>query len=524
MRLRAHATRCNPDDMRSFACIVALAAGLMAWPTRVAAGPVEQVAQFAAQPDDPDVMVLRHEYGGEGLIFTRDGGVNWQLMCGSALQPTGLTQTLSRLGPVAFDADGVLHMGTFGGLLRDDATGCAWTSESTFADQWVSDVTRHPTDASILFAITSSGGEGKMNGVYRRDGATAQWKALGTQDAILISRLFVVELGGGKLRLYEGAVRGMLGMAPNFTPNYITRVSDDLGETWTEHEFGQTDGTVRLEAVDPKNPDRIVVVVDHEGSSSGVAGAPDDILISDDQGATFTTWTSVVSFGGLAIAPDGRAWFGDTGDSSGLEGTNGLFAAASLGAKATLLSSELHVTCLHYLPAAKRLFACDRFEAGFVIPDDGTYTQSFAFREVASFIDCPDRDLPMACERQLLSGWCGITHFPEADLCCNYSAADKEIDPKNLDPTQMEALCPGDVDAGATGGTGGAGAAGGVGGHGGTGGDGADAGPLPLPPAKKADSGGCGVADQPPRAAATWAVALGLALAFVARRVRRTRR
>jgi hypothetical protein len=89
-------------------------------------------------------------------------------MCGSAIQPTGLTQTLSRLGRAAFDGQGVLHMGIFGGMVRDDGVGCAWEATGPFADQWVSDITNHPTDPSVLFAITSSGGEGKTNGVYRR--------------------------------------------------------------------------------------------------------------------------------------------------------------------------------------------------------------------------------------------------------------------------------------------------------------------------------------------------------------------
>lgn len=496
-----------------FVGLAAFAATLMAWPGRVAAGPVEEISQFAAHPGDRDVMVLRYKFSGDGFLFTRDGGATWQLMCGSALQPTGLTQTLSNLGRVAFDEDGVLYMGTFGGLLRDDGTGCAWMTEGPFADQWVSDITTHPTDASTLFAITSSGGEGKMNGVYQRVGAKGDWKALGTQEAILISRLHVVDLGGGKLRLYEGAVRGMRGMAPNFTPKYITRVSDDLGKTWTEHEFPETDGTVRLEAVDPKNPDRIVVVVDHEPPAPGMVGNPDEIQISADQGATFKKWMSVVSFGGLAVAPDGRAWFGDAGDPSKEAVTGGVYAAASVGAKATLLSSELRVACLQYLPAFERLLVCDRFEAGFMLSDDGTYTKSFAFREIESFIDCPGRDLPATCERQLLSGLCGITHFPEADICCNYSAMDKGIDPRTLE--LPDALCPGDLDAGGTGGVGG------VSDTGGAGGDVAvDAGPPPP----KHDSGcSCGAVGATKQAPASSAALLALACIAILR-TRRGRR
>lgn len=467
--------------------VVLLALVGFALPARVAAGPVEEVVQLAVHPSDANVMTLRYQFGGDGLVFSRDGGASWQTLCTSALEASGLERPPSRLGSIVFGADGKLYMGVFGALLESDPSGCTWSTVAPFDGKWVSDVTRLWSDPSVLFAVTSSGGESEMNGVYRKVGA-AGWEALGAQEAILLSRLHAVELAGGGLRLYESAVRGThcagdlcgtdetccngpagasascmasatpcaLGVAPA-APNYLIRVSDDLGETWIEHTFGETDGTLRLEAVDPTDPDRIVVVVEREGAVAGGMGEePDTIYVSSNAGASFTEWTTVRSFGGLAFAPDGRVWFGDRGDPANPNAQRGLSYAASLDDAPTLLNGDNPVSCVHYLSESDRVFACRRFDAAFADPTTGAYTPTFDFRTTEAMLDCPEKDLCALCERQLVTAWCGITHFPEAPICCCYSDADRLMDPNLTPGTQLDATftCPpngGAVDAGTDG-------------------------------------------------------------------------
>jgi MYXO-CTERM domain-containing protein len=280
---------------------------------------------------------------------------------------------------------------------------------------------------------------------------------------------------------------------------------------------------VRLEAVDPTNPDRIVAVVDHQGASPGATGMPDELLVSDDQGATFAKWATVTEFGGIAVAPDGRTWYGDNGDPASTDGPRGIYGAASLGAEAKQINGEMRVACLGYRPASGDLFACDRFEAGFVDATSGAYTKSFGFRDVASFIECPERDLCAESERQMLGAWCGITHFPESDVCCCYPPEAKGVDPKSLRGAEAEAiLCPGDLDAGMLAlpdagppGSGGTGGASGTGGAGGT---------LPTAGTAANDDGGCSCRTPGGEARTAPVGLVALAVACFAWRRRRARR
>ncbi len=508
--------------LRTLGFAAALVAVCVAsFPGRALADPVEVLSQFAVDPAHPDVRVLRYDYGGGGLVFSRDGGASWQLMCATGLMPAG-GDSAPALGRVAFDGEGHLYIATFGALLRDDATGCAWSTDGPFDGKWVSDVTPHPSDPTVVFAITSTGGEGQTNGVYRRD-ADGSWEALGTQEAILISRLHVVDLGGGALRFYVGGVNGTLGTAPNEKPNYVIRVSDDLGETWTEHAFGETDGNLRLEAIDPTNPDRLVVVIDHE-SSSGVAVALDQIMVSDDQGATFSEWAGAVSFGGLAFAPDGRVWFGDGGDPAVSSGDKGLYFAASLDAVPAQVNGDLQVTCVDYVEAADELFVCSKFSAGTADLDTGEVTDQFSFNEVEDFVACADKDVCAACARQLLGNWCGgITHFPESKVCCCYNPEERALDPMDYTPGSTSGFqieCPdyGAVISGADGGAiGGAGGdVGAVGAQAGASGDAAgSAGAVAGSSGGSKSPGGCSCSVLAPRTGNTRASRAPLAPALV---------
>ena len=104
---------------------------------------------------------------------------------------------------------------------------------------------------------------------------------------------------------------------------------------------------MRLVAIDPKNPDRLVVTVDRYNED-------DSIFVSDDQGATFTEYLTITQVGGVTFAPDGRIWIGDTGDTLQPSRPSGLWAAASLDEQAEKIADYV-VQCLTYEPTSKTL-------------------------------------------------------------------------------------------------------------------------------------------------------------------------
>ncbi len=413
----------------------------------VRAGPLEELDQLAVAPTDPDRMVLRYLHGGEGLVFSRDGGASWRALCADGIRPAGSMAPPVRLGRIALDADGVLYMATFTGLVRDDGAGCNWQVEGPFADQWVTDVVTHPGDPRILYATTSNAGPDAENGVYRRD-ADGAWHAVGTQDAILIGRLHVVDLGKGKLRMYERAVRGMFGTTPNFRPRYLVRSSDDLGETWAEHEFGDTEGVMEVEAVDPTNADRIVVSLRFEAEEAGATKpSRDRVLVSDDRGKSFSEYLDLTQFGGVDFAPDGRIWIGDRGDSLDSDAPSGLFFATSLAEAPTRVDDTLALRCVDYRPGSDEVFVCQPYEAGRIAVDGSGYARDFAFDAVLDFVACDGLDFAPICAEALLGGWCGASHFPQAPLCCGYP--DRQGVPHcSVEGGVVDAASP-DADAGA---------------------------------------------------------------------------
>src|SRR6185503_9190446 len=131
--------------------------------------------------------------------------------------------------------------------------------------------------------------------------------------------------------------------------NYVIRVSDDDGATWTEHVYGAAGGLLNVQAVDPTNPDRLVISIERPGDAGPLPATADSVLVSSDQGKTFEPYLTVTEIGGVAFAPDGRVWIGDAGN--GLDPTQpqGLYFAKSLEEPATKLPmSNYPVQCLGF--------------------------------------------------------------------------------------------------------------------------------------------------------------------------------
>jgi MYXO-CTERM domain-containing protein len=478
------------------------------YPLTASAGPVEEIAQLAVNPADPEMMVLRYEYSGDGLFYSRDGGRSFTFVCGSAVDdPSDDAGPLIKLGPIGVSGDGKVLLGVFGGLWQDDGKGCSWTLEKDEAvvDRWVTDIVAHPSDPEVSFMITSNGGDAE-NGIIRRN-ADGSLTELGTKKAMLISRLRVVEKPDGKLRFYESGVLGQVpveidGGVMTTKPSYAIRVSDDDGETWTEHELGVLDGTMRLEAADPSNPDRIVVSIQRDKDTVTNTPLPDSVLVSSNMGESFEEWTEVTEFGAIAFSSDGEVWLGDSGDTTDTDAPRGILHAASLDEEPEVLTSAYPVRCLH--KTRDSLFVCQRFSFGTASLEDGAFTPSFELTKLESMNQCDGIDTVAVCRQQLCTGYCGTGHFARAPMCIDAYESNEERGCKPLPPP----------DAGPpTGGVGGT-----SGGDGGD--DDMDGGVTEEPAAKSSD--GCTAAGGSSTGGFTWAAAL-VALALVARRRRALR-
>ena len=116
------------------------------------------LTQFVIHPTDSKRMVVRYYNGGDGAFVTDDGGRSWKLLCDSLLFDPVMTHG----GPLVISSDGTMSMGVFTGLWHDDGRACGWSAEPRYEGQWVSAFALlDPTDPTITYAATSSGGKPK---------------------------------------------------------------------------------------------------------------------------------------------------------------------------------------------------------------------------------------------------------------------------------------------------------------------------------------------------------------------------
>lgn len=374
--------------------------------SRAFAGPVEQMVELATAPGASATMVLRYINGGGGLFFSMDQGKTWSLQCNSSfLGQGGRVQ-----GPVAILGDKTVLVLSSDGVLHADASGCGIAAETADVTKQVVDLALHPTDPMKVFAATSSSAMGAMNGVLERS-ASGQWTPIGGMDALSPLSLRAV-MKEGALRFYEVAVKPS--MMTGGASQYVLRVSDDQAKTWQEYPLATDTGRPRLRAVDPTNPDRLLIAVDR-------ATEADTVLVSKDGGKTTLKYLDVAEFGGVAFAPDGRVWIGDLGTTGGSSPTRGLYAAANLDAMpARLPIATYAVQCLGWAADTNTLYACQRFWFGNVNLASGEFTSMVRFTDVPKFVSCPGEDTAAECKAQLCLDYCGPAHFAAAPVCSAY--------------------------------------------------------------------------------------------------------
>lgn len=387
---------------RAGACVaLALLACVLGPPARAHADVRVQLSQLLLNEQQPDLVVLR--LNSRGLLISRDRGRSFALTCNAALADDLEPYT------TLLDADGRLLFATHDGLLQDDGRACGVSAVPSFAGRWLTDLARDPRDPRVVFAVHTAV-DAVPAGLLRRnaDGSVEQ---LGVADSSFIGRLRVVARPDGGLRFWQDILAAPKAPDPETgevpPAEYALRFSDDEGAHWTVRAVA-TDGIrVRLEAVDPGDPDRALVSVEHD---FGV-----QLLRSDDAGLSWQPYLSVTTLGGVAFLPDGGVLIGDAGDLN-RPAPRGLWRASSLGSPPELVTDAYPVLCLGVRASDQRVLACQPHAFGAVDLADGKFTPWVQLKDVQQLVRCDGIDVRVRCQSSLLGAYCG-TVFPCATVC-----------------------------------------------------------------------------------------------------------
>jgi hypothetical protein len=391
-------------------------------PASALAGPVEQFAQVLLHPARPDVIAVRYDNTGGGLLISREGGRSFALLCSAA---AGIARG-GRPSSAALAGSGQLLLGAFEGLQRDDGQACGFAPDPALGTRWVTDLALHPRDPGVVFAVTGNAAPAQ-NGIYSSANG-APFVPIGELADLLVSRLRVVELADGKLRFYESALASVPApaSAAGTEPRYMIRVSDDGGRHFTEHPWPLGGLGVRLEAVDPGDPDAIVVSATHSDQTTTVQ----TLFVSRDAGASFREYASFEGFSGIVIGEDRRVFITAAG-SAIADAPKGLWRADDLDEPPVLLDGGQAMTCLGRRGGDGPLFACTRYAFGRVDEESGELQELVKLTKVDRLVTCAGDDVRARCEQPMLDGYCGVSHFPCAPVCDLYPQAlgALELDP-----------------------------------------------------------------------------------------------
>jgi len=357
-------------------------------------------------------MVLAYVQGGQGLLFSDDGGLHFALRCGAAVSSSF---TKSR-APLWLTSDGAALLGTFEGLVRGSAEGCGFGMDDGLAGLQVADFARDPRDAAVTFVATANARDGQATGLGRLDpGGT--FTPLGASDTgsaeqleVSMNRLGVAQRADAGLRFYASGLRA--DAAGDYHP--IIRHSDDDGASWVSFDVPGADGArVLLIGVDPTHPERIAIALSRDSS-------PDSVLVSEDAGQSFEPRLDIFELGASRVAPDGRLWVGDAGGEAEYSQPGGLYLFDDFAAPARKLAT-FPVRCLGYRAEPEQMFACQRSTFGRVDPQTGSFTELSSLSEVGGFVACEGEALAPVCKPQLCDNWCGVLHYASAPLCDAYA-------------------------------------------------------------------------------------------------------
>lgn len=310
---------------------------------------------------DGSTLFLRTTWG---ILVSRDAGKHWQWICERALGYGGQWDP-----PIAVTSDGRLWVGLEDGVVST-TDGCDVTRSPEMDGQTLKDFTVDAKGETI-FAITAK--PDTKPAVWRRP-PRGKFEKVG--EGPLDVNFMTIDVAPSRpSRVYVtgqpyGTIRGWL------------FVSDDGGKTLRGDKNDlPTDGPFFLAAVDPKDPNRVLLRRLHTTGS--------DLVLTKDAGKTFKVVLSMKSgMLGFAKAPDGKTYWAASGLAE-----HGIFRSTDRGEHFDLVSHH-GVICMRWTPG-DRLFACENpFTLGApaiaLSTDEGkTMTPIATFADVQGPVACP---------------------------------------------------------------------------------------------------------------------------------------
>jgi MYXO-CTERM domain-containing protein len=449
---------------RRLSGLLALCAGLSLQQPTARALPPEYLSSASFHPTDPKVLAVRWESALGGLLITRDGGKTFRALPAAAFYKYGMVGRV----PFRLASDGAALIGLGDGFFEDDASGCnvAQKHEAQLGAPWVAEIVPHPSDVDITFFVTTGDTKGKHAGLWKRD-KTGTLTALGLSEPLEVGKAGVVVQGlaviaqasamDGLRFIETGTRQTPVNGQQSPTTSAVLRYSDDLGASWTERSVpdpDQTQGVVRLLAVEPGEPMKLVVSLE---VTAGATDQPDPVYVSVDGGTSFKLYTKELLTTGQALRlANGQLLLGDSGS------PGGLWLADGIGMPLRKIRDD-SVKCLAQQPVAAsepkqsgKIFMCKAYEIGILDVAKAEFCGIFQINETAGFVSCPSADLTTnaAVQSQLCGAWCGPAHYASTPMCAAYDKPNvicgiqaRAYDTKDPDPSKHWIEPPGDFGA-----------------------------------------------------------------------------
>lgn len=319
---------------------------------------------LALDPDDPDRLVVQTTFG---LAVSDDAGASWAWLCAAVYRADPVLED-----PAVAIVDGTVVTGSFRGAAAASFPLCDWAfPEGPAADVFVPSLAVDLEDARRVWGVASDGRV--PDRVLRSDDAGSSWTAVGPDiDDVLIESIGV-GTGG---RVYLSGVT-----APGEPDQAFVYRSSDGGMSFerTDIPVQEVETFPLIEAVDPTNPDRLLVRVVRRPTEE----TPERLLYSDDGGVSFTE---------IAARRVLSATFSDDGQTIYVGSAEGGLDVARGGAFDFTTVSDLTVRCLE--TRGDELWICvdqlvDDFALGVSTDDGATVDPRLYLDRVGDLPPCP---------------------------------------------------------------------------------------------------------------------------------------
>ena len=346
-------------------------------PPAHANGAFPAVSQLLADPSDATHLLLRSNFG---LLTTRDGGQNWDLVCEAGVGYQNLEPAVAVLG------DGTTLAALSTGIAHGSSNECEFAS-GTGVSTYVADVARVPGTRAAAVAVSVDFDQNASQVWHTTDGG-ASFRPWGIALDDLNATTLEVASADASILYVSGAsqsdgVRGVLAR------------SNDGGQSWARFEVPGASrvSAPYIAAIAADDPNTVYV---------RLSGTPGRLLATHDGGRQLDDVLDFSGpFDGFALSPDGRYAL-----ASGR--SDGVWRAPTSSLSFEQLSCA-HLRCLSWTESG--LFACaDEFQAGFLVGQSFDQGQTFGARLHLSCVrgplSCPDQSsVSQACN----SAWPGIS-------------------------------------------------------------------------------------------------------------------